>query len=177
MNELDVCRQAILNEEEGAAFYALAAERTEDSDVKEAFLFLREQEKLHSKWLRSLYNHLVFEVASANMEWETLAEFEFNRQAELNKQGRSPEIFLKNKANFNLSIDDITVFAAGALIEKASIEFYQDALEKAVSEDAKQLYQRLVIWEQDHLDELNRIHKALSDQWLDQQDFTHSPKL
>lgn len=177
MNDLDVCRQAILNEEEGAAFYALAAEKTADDDVKEAFLFLMEEEKLHSKWLRSLYDRLVFQVASANLEWETLAEFEFNREAELSKQGRSPEIFAQNKDYFNLTINDIAVFAAGAFIEKASIEFYQNAQQNAQSEDARKLYEKLVIWEKDHLDELNRIHKALSEEWLNQQEFTHSPQL
>jgi len=36
MNDLDVIRQAILNEVEGIAFYDLAAQQTSNSEIKEA---------------------------------------------------------------------------------------------------------------------------------------------
>jgi len=48
MNDLDVIRQAILNEVEGIAFYDLAAERTSNPEVKEALIYLKDQEFFHS---------------------------------------------------------------------------------------------------------------------------------
>jgi rubrerythrin len=165
-NELHIVLQAILNEEEGASFYALAAETATARTVKEAFAYLRDQETQHSKWIRALYDRLVLEKASSNLEW-----------AESNKKAQSPAIFSANAPAFNLAIMDLAVFAAGALIEKASIAFYQQASKDAQSPEAKQLFTQLIDWEKEHLDQLQSIHEALSAEWLDQFEFTHSPQL
>lgn len=177
MNDLDVARQAILNEEEGAAFYDLAAEKTTDESVKEAFLYLKDQELKHAQWLRSLYERLVFTEASSNLEWETLAEFEFKRQAELEKSGKSPNIFTKAGTTFRLAVMELAVFAAAILMEKESMEFYRKAAAEAQSEDARKLYESLALWELDHYNDLTEIHQGLQQQWLEKQEFYYSPKL
>jgi rubrerythrin len=175
MHDLDVARQAILNEEEGAAFYSLAAENAADPDVTEAFLYLKDEEIKHAGWIRSLYDRLVLHAASSNLEWDTLAEFEFNNQAELSKKGNSPGFFLK-PSNFKLAIIELAVFAAGPL-EKESIEYYTKAASETDNEDAKKLYEELITWENEHLKDLTRIHSELRQLWLEQQDFYYSPAL
>ncbi|ADY56668.1 Rubrerythrin [Syntrophobotulus glycolicus DSM 8271] len=179
MNDLDVLRQAILNEAEGAAFYAMAAEKTADTSSKEAFGYLKDQEVQHEEWLRSLYDRLVLQVASssANLEWETLAEIEFIREAELRKKGKSPELFSQAGGKFKLALSDMAVFSAGALMEQASIDFYTKAAASTQNEEAKKIYTILVEWEGDHLNQLNEIHENLTELWIQEQDFSSSPKL
>jgi len=177
MNDLDVARQAILNEEEGAAFYSSAAEKASDPDVKEAFLYLKNEELQHAKWIRSLYDHLVLAAASTNLEWGTLAEIEQNIKAETDKQGRSPKIFTEADDTFNMAIMELAVFAAGKLMEVESIEFYEKAAAETESEEARKLYKTLVNWEKDHLTNLTRIHQGLRTQLLEQYEFYYSPKL
>ncbi|NLI93073.1 MAG: ferritin family protein [Peptococcaceae bacterium] len=177
MNDLDVARQAILNEEEGAAFYSLAAEKTSDSNAKDAFQYLKEQELQHADWLRSLYDRLVISEASRNLEWETLAEFEFKRQAELEKRGKSPNIFNKAGNAFKLATIEMAVFAAGILMEKESMDFYLKAAAETDSLEARKLYLALAEWEREHYNDLSEIHEGLKQQWLEKQEFTYSPKL
>jgi len=175
--DLDVIRQAILNEDEGAAFYAMAAEKTSDETLKEAYSHLKDEELEHGTWLRSLYDRLLLKGASANLEWNTLAEIMFNKDAEMRKQGKSPGLFSQADEKFEIAITDMAVFAAGALMERASIDFYTKASSETESEEAKKLYDVLVEWENVHLHELNTIHHDLMKIWLDKYDFTYSPKL
>lgn len=177
MNELDAARQAILNEEEGAAFYSLAADNTSNPDAKEAFLSLKDQELKHAEWLRSLYNRLISTSSITNLEWETLAEIEFNRNAELKKRGVSPKIFSQAGTTFKFAVTELSVYAAGILMEKDSMEFYQKAAANAESLEAKKLFETLAEWEKGHFDELTAIHTALKEYWLEQQDFYESPQL
>lgn len=165
--DLDVIRQAILNEDEGAAFYSMAAEKTSDDTLKEAYSHLKNEELQHGTWLRSLSNRILQNEASANSEWDNLAE----------KQGKSTGLFSQADKKFKVAITDMSVFALGALMEQASIDFYKKASSETKSEEAKKLYDVLVDWEKVHLKELNTIHEALVKDWLDQQDFTHSPQL
>lgn len=177
MNDLDVARQAILNEEEGAAFYASAAEKANDPNVKEAFLYLKDQELQHAKWIRSLYDHLVLAASSTNLEWGTLAEIEANIRAEHNKRGKSPKIFKEDDPAFKMAVMEIAVFAAGKLMEEESIAFYEKAARETESQEAKKLYLALVDWEKEHLEELTTIHEGLRKLWLEQFEFYYSPKL
>lgn len=175
--DLDAIRQAILNEDEGAAFYSMAAEKTNDETLKEAYSHLKDEELQHGKWLRSLYERLLLKEASANSKWGTLEEILFNKNAEMRKQGKSPGLFSQADAKFEIAITDMAVFAAGALMEQASIDFYTKASSETMSEEAKKLYDVLVGWENVHLNELNAIHEDLMKIWLDKYEFTYSPKL
>lgn len=175
--DLDAIRQAILNEDEGAAFYSMAAEKTNDETLKEAYNHLKDEEIQHGKWLRSMYERLVTKEATSNLEWGTPGEIMFNKEVEMRKTGKTPGLFAKADKKFEVSITDMSVFAAGALMEQASIDFYTKASAETKSEDAKKLYDVLVGWENVHLNELNAIHDDLMKIWLDKYEFTYSPKL
>lgn len=166
-SELDVIRHAILNEDEGAAFYYMAAAKTDDETLKEAYTHLKDEELKHGKWLRSLYERMVQQETTAEFEWKPLEEV----------KGQSPRLFAQAASKFKMAITDMAVFAAGALMEEASIEFYKKASAQTKSAEAKQLYEILIKWEDDHLHQLKTIHEALMKDWLDQYEYTHSPKL
>ena len=176
-DELDAVRQAILNEDEGAAFYAMAAEKTEDETLKDAFSHLKDEELHHGKALRSLYERLVTRKATSDLEWGTVGEITFNRESEMRKVGKSPGLFAHSDSKFKVAITDMAVFAAGALMEQASIDFYKKASSESKSEEIKNLFDALVSWENFHLNELKSIHEALVNDFMDQQEFTHSPRL
>lgn len=127
--------------------------------------------------MRSLYESLVMKKATSDLEWYTAGEIAFNKNVEMRKQGKSPGLFAQAEQKFQVAITDMAVFAAGALMEKASIEFYENAAIESKSDDAKKLFNILVGWEKQHLDELSTIHEALMKEWMDKQEFTHSPKL
>ena len=167
MTELEVIRQAILNEDEGAAFYYMAAAKTDDEVLKEAYTHLKDEELKHGSWLRSLYERISKQEDSSNLEWKTLGDV----------KGQSPRLFAQADTKFKMAITDMAVFSAGALMEEASIEFYKKASAETKSAKAKELYDILIKWENDHLHQLKIIHEALMKDWLDQYEFTHSPKL
>lgn len=177
MSEFNVARQAILNEIEGAAFYSLGAEKSADSEVKEALLHLKNQELEHKEWLLSLYKYLELSVTSPHLEWETLQEIEDRVKEESQKNGEAPTLFKKAEKKFKLVESDMAVFAAGALMEKESIQFYTEAAKQSNNKNAKRLFSLLAEWEKEHLNELNTIHDALMKQWLAEYEFTYSPKL
>jgi len=179
MNDLDVIRQAILNEVEGIAFYDLAAERTSNPEVKEALTYLKDQEVDHEKWLKNLFERLL-KKKHFELEFLPWLEAEHKTQCEREKRGKSPELFAKAKEQFQngkffqTATMDLTVFKIGALMEQAAIDFYSQAGEKASAPEAKALYKQLVNWEKEHLNTLNEIHDTLSQDWLQNYEFFYS---
>lgn len=179
MNDLDVIRQAILNEVEGMAFYDLAAERTSNPEVKEALMFLKEQEADHEKWLKHLFERLL-QKKHFEGEFVTWLESEHKKQSEREKRGKSPELFAKAREQFKdgklfeTATMDLAVFKVGTLMEQAAIDFYSQAAQKASVPAAKALYERLVGWETDHLNTLNDIHETLSKDFLANYEFFYT---
>lgn len=179
MDDLDVLRQAILNEVEGMAFYDLAAERTSNPEVKEALIFLKDQEADHEKWLKNLFERLL-QKKTFEHEFVSWLEIQHKNQTEREKKGKSSELFAKAKEQFEdgklfqTATMDLAVFKVGTLMEQAAIDFYSHAAEKASSPEAKALYERLVKWETVHLNTLNEIHETLSKNWLENYEFFYS---
>jgi len=179
MNDLDVLRQAILNEVEGIAFYNMAAERTTNSEVKEALIYLRDQEADHEKWLKHLFERLL-QKKHFDLSYVAWLDIQYQHQCERQKKGQSPELFAKAREQFKdgklfqTATMDLAVFKVGALMEQAAIDFYSQAAENASSLEAKLLYERLVNWETDHLDTFNEIHETLTKEWLQNFEFFYS---
>jgi len=179
MNDLDVIRQAILNEVEGMAFYDLGARRTSNSEVKEALIFLRDQETDHEEWLKHLFERLL-QTKDYELDYVTWLDIQHDMQSEREKKGKSAGLFAKAKEQFQngklfkTATMDLTVFKVGILMEQAAIDFYSQAAEKTLAPEAKALYERLARWEKEHLDTLNDIHETLSKDWLENYEFFYS---
>lgn len=179
MDDLDVIRQAILNEVEGIAFYDLAAEKTTNPEVKEALIFLKNQEADHEAWLKNLFERLL-QKKHFELEYVTWLDLQHKQQSEREKRGTSPELFAKAKQQFQdgklfqTATMDLAIFKVGALMEQAAIDFYSQAAKKSTSPEAKALYERLVTWEQEHLNTLNEIHETLTKDWLENYEFFYS---
>jgi rubrerythrin len=162
-DELNILKKAILIEAEGENFYQLAAVHSSNHDVKNAFLFLAEEEKQHGMWLRQLMQSLApgnnFDIKQLenDADIDLPAIFDFSK--------------LKGQQKNTL---EISVFHIGILMEKASLDYYREAAEKSTNQDAKKLYGILSKWEMHHLDELEKVYDSLTEDWFDHQSFSPS---
>lgn len=162
MNELNIVRQAILNEVEGGAFYEMAAAQATNTEVKAALDYLGKEEKEHEHWLRSLNGNLQ-EINAFVFDWDKMMEL---------PEVKSPGIFDKAGEVFQFNAMELAIFGAGLLMEKNSVDFYQKAAEDAVTPEAKKLYEQLVKWETVHMEKLEQIYEMMKNEWWEKQRFS-----
>lgn len=156
--DIEVFKQAILNEVEGYEFYKMAAYNAADEEVKKAFLNLANEELKHIDWLKDAFKKL-----SGNPEdHSTLAMIE---------NPPSPQIFkwenLQTK-NANLAV---SVLGIGIEMERASVKFYEQAASETPYEAAKQLFEVLAKWENVHLEQFSKGYDVLIKDWWSDQGF------
>lgn len=154
--DIEIFKQAILNEVEGYEFYKMAAYSSEEEEAKNTFLKLANEELKHIEWLRDAFKKL-----SADPEdGSTLAELE---------NPPSPEIFKWDNLQTKNASKAISVFGIGIEMERASVKFYNEAKESTPYEAAKQLFEVLAKWEQVHLEQFSKAYDELiGDWWADQ---------
>lgn len=156
--DIEVFKQAILNEVEGYEFYKMAAYNAGDDEVKKAFLDLANEELKHVEWLKDAFKKL-----SGNPEDHVkLADIE---------NPPSPGIFKwENLQTKNASLA-VSVFGIGMEMERASVKFYGEAAKETPYEAAKQLFEVLAKWEQNHLEQFSKAYDALIKDWWSDQGF------
>ncbi|MBS4031433.1 MAG: ferritin family protein [Clostridiales bacterium] len=160
MTELQALKTAILNEAEGYQFYNLAAMRTADSEVKDAFLHLAKEEQQHESWLRKMYKEL-------SDKQDTSLDIEVTDVP-------SPQIFRYDKVGPESGSLEISVYKIGILMEMASLKFYREAAEQTTTPALKKLFSHLADWEGSHLESLEKIYDVLKEEWWDKQGFSPS---
>ena len=154
--EEEIIRLAIINEEEGYAFYNMATKNTEDEDIKQLFETLADQENQHREWL-----HKTFVAINSNKDQLTNHE-----QAPV-----SPGIFDLKKVN-KIGSGELSSIHAAILLEKNSMDFYSKAAAESEHEFAQILFQKLAKWESSHMDILEKIYDSVRDDWWDRQRFS-----
>ncbi len=65
----------------------------------------------------------------------------------------------------------MSVFSIGIQMEKASIQFYEEAKSKTQIEEAKKLYDLLIKWEKVHLEQFTEQYNIYKDEWWADQNF------
>ncbi len=158
--EYVILKTAILNELEGETFYRLAADNVKNPDMREAFLYLAKEEENHQQILNNMMEQM---TAGKDIS------LEFSKL-----EAVSPGIFKLPAAAGNVDNLEISAVSTGILMEKASVDYYRQAALTSVNVNAKNLYQNLVQWEMDHLDELEKMYDFLRDNWFEQQGFSSS---
>jgi len=154
--EIQQVKQAILNEVEGYEFYKLAMGQANDSEVKAAFDNLAKEELKHVEWLNQL-----FEKLKDNEE-------DSFRLAEM-PDPPSAEIFKWDNIDRNNAGLAVSVFSIGMQMEKASVDFYNEAAEKTNIDEAKKLYEILAQWEQVHYNQFAKEYETLKKEWWSDQ--------
>lgn len=156
--ELDVIKQAILNEVEGYEFYQMAANQAGTGDSKEAFMELANEELKHVEYLKLLFN----KIKNSTEDDISLA---------FDAKPPSPDIYNWKKVDKEYISTAMSVFSIGIQMEKSSIEFYEDAKAKTEIKEAKELYDLLIKWEYVHLEQFTNQYNSYKDQWWFDQGF------
>lgn len=156
--ELELIKQAILNEIEGYEFYKLAAHQTESEETKEAFLVLGGEEMKHVEWLKDLY----MAMKENKTEDFDLANIQ---------DPPSPHIFKwenVDRKNANLAV---SVFSIGMQMEEAAVKFYTSAMNETGNDVARQVYKKLIDWERQHFIQFSDEYAVLKKDWWTTQNY------
>lgn len=156
--ELQIIRQALLNEHQAIEFYTLAAGKDNPADVREAFQQLAAEEQQHVEWLRDLY---------ASIESEGAQSFDPATLAEPAPLSYDAETIGRERGSLAVS-----VFGIGVKLEKAAIDYYTKAAAASELPAAKALYEKLIRWEYQHLEQFQKQYDLLRDEWWEQQGFS-----
>lgn len=159
--ELTIIRQALLNEHEGQDFYTLAAKEATLDEARDAFESLAAEEQKHIDWLLDLYQ---------SIKENRMENFDPSEYQEPPSPGlHNPKVIGRESGSLAVS-----VFGIGINLEKAAIDFYTAAAEKTTLPAAKDLYQLLIRWETQHLEQFEQEYDQLKEEWWDKQGFSPS---
>ena len=159
IKEMDIIKQAILNEIEGYEFYKMAAKQAHSKESEEAFMELAKEELKHAEYLRELFD----KIKDGKQD-----DFELSFLSD----PPSPKIYnwdkIDNKTN-NLAM---SVFGIGIQMEKSSIDFYEQALKNTSYENAKKLFEKLIYWENVHLEQFTTQYNLYKEEWWSDQGYS-----
>lgn len=159
IKELQVLKQAIINEVEGAEFYKLAASKEGISEeVKNEFLYLAEEEIKHIEWLKTLFEKVKDDK-----------EDEFNLS--IIEPLPSPRIFSWDKLDRESATIAVSVFGIAIQTETAAVEFYENAAKNTTLEKARKLYTVLASWEKLHVETFSKEYENLLEEWWAHQNY------
>lgn len=162
-NELAVLKEAIIAEMKAAEFYKLAAEKTDESDVKSAFYELAAEEELHIVWLKEIYEKLIDpEKKTGEFAFETYIKTDVKKDAAVLKFSE------KVLANATISV---AVYGIAINMEKTAVEFYQNAATRTTDPRLLLLFNTLARWEAGHAEQFREVYEMMMDSWWDDQGF------
>ncbi len=159
---LNAIEIAIRIEEKGIEFYTEAAEKVEDRTAQKMFRNLARDEMNHLRLFQTVRQSLL-----EKGEWPVIENLPVRE---------IPEIFPSSgeKGKVEVPPQQQEILRRGMEIEEASIRFYEEQLSKAVSEEARRVYEFLVNQEKGHLSLLRAEYDYLNRTgfWFDYQEFT-----
>ncbi len=156
--DIEIFKQAILNEVEGYEFYKMAAHNSEDEEVKKSFMNLANEELKHIDWLKDAF----MKLSGDPEDNVVLADIE---------APPSPEIFKWENLQIKNANLAVSVLWIGMEMERASVKFYNDAKENTPYDAAKKLFEVLAKWEKVHLEQFSAAYEVLMKDWWSDQSF------
>ena len=156
--EMEIIKEALINENEGYQFYKMAASQSETEGEKDSFLKLADEELKHIEYLKELYEKMKDKTD------KELSIFDITPPD-------SPQIFNWDNVSREKGNMALSVFSIGIKMEKESVDFYKEAAEKTDNEEAKKLYNILIDWEYQHLRDFEKQYDMLKEDWWNEQGF------
>lgn len=152
-------KTALQTELNGIEFYRLAAQNTDDAKGKRTFQMLADDELKHFKALQHEYASLANNNGWQKVQLGELPAFE----------GESPIFSKEMKERIKGKHFEMTALSIGALLESNSIDFYRTMKETSTDPAARELYGKLQLWEESHLEAITRqIDLLKEDYWAEQ---------
>jgi len=144
--ELELLKKAMMNEDDGAEYYLAQSQQWHEKQVSENFKQLSEEESLHSKWLRELFD---FKKSFGDDKIFTLTKVE------------KPKIYDWSDIRkiSDMSIKD--VFKKAMAMEEASYEYYESIKASSSDKDLIDLLDILIEWEIEHFKSFRDIYESL----------------
>ncbi len=156
--ELEVIKQGIINEVEGYEFYMMASKEAKDEEAKRSLKILAEEEIKHSEYLKELFEKMK-ENSNEKFKLAFLTD------------PPSPKIFKWENKQFSKNSISVSIFGTAVNLEKASVEFYEEAKKKTKVEEAKKLFSLLIKWEKVHLEQFKKAYDDSMKGWWNEQNF------
>ncbi len=154
---MEILKTAILLERKGKAFYSNVAEKSDDTDVKNFFQLMANEEDEHIKFLTEQFAHFV-----ENNKFK-------KTEIHVDEEGADEQI-LTNIVKKKIAAASFEAAAISAAIdfETRAVKVYSDRADNATDPDEKQFYSFLADWESGHHKLLNEIDKELKEKvWFD----------
>jgi rubrerythrin len=156
-----VLRDAMEAERDGFTFYAMAAERSEDSGARETFTRLADEERKHYEALQDGYRSLL-EGAS----WDPSLSLTAGRGPKA--EGIFSEDFVRRIGGKHLEMSALSI---GILLEKNAYEFYSRQADTAEDEAVAGFFRELAEWENTHYRLLLREDEAIKEEYWNENRF------
>jgi len=150
--ELELIKQAILNEIEGYECYKLAASQTETAGTKDAFLSLASEEMKHVEWLKDLYTAMK-DNKTDDFDLATIQD------------PPSPHIFKWENVDRKNASMAVSVFSIGMQMEQSAVKYYTEAMGITENNVARQVYEKLIDWEKQHYIQFSDEYEILKKDW------------
>ena len=152
-NVLEILRDAMDLEREGAKFYKKAAKTCKNQDVSDLFKMLSEEEMMHFDQLEVLFDEFC-----ENNEWMVEADIASTPKKELDFDN---EVF--DEEDLDHDFNEIEAINLGIEAENHAIKLYTTALEECNLEHRKgcEIFQWLIDFEKSHLHQLKDLKKKL----------------
>mgnify|MGYP001405828133 CR=1 FL=1 len=163
-DELLILKSAILSEVGSMEFYKMAAEKTDDTEIKAAFKELSAEEELHMNWLKEIYKSLENKA-------DNLPEFSFEQFAKSSKKKAAGFLHLSNKVLASASIS-VAVFGIAVNMEKSAVEFYQKLASETAVPKLRLLCENLAEWEKEHMEQFSSVYDSMMNNWWTDQGFS-----
>lgn len=156
-DELFTIKQAILNEIEGYEFYKMAEKQADNEEAKESFSILASEEMNHAEYLKEFFDKIkddddAFELAVIS-------------------NPPSPHIYDWTKYKFKKPSISVSIYGTAVTLEKASVEFYENAKKTTESIEAKKLFDMLIKWENIHLEQFQKAYETSREDWWNSQGY------
>lgn len=161
---IEAIKIAIQTELNGIQFYELAAQRTGDEKGKAVFSLLAKDEIKHFKELQKHYQSLI----STN-EWGSSINIS---EAKRIFEGESPIFSKELRTRIKEKHFEMSALSIGALLESNSIDFYKKMADTIDDPKAKELFEKLWRWEQEHLEAITKQLDLLKEEYWAEQNFS-----
>ncbi|GBC61321.1 rubrerythrin [Desulfonema ishimotonii] len=159
-NALNILKNAILLEERGRAFYLKVAEQAPDTEVREFFEMMAEEESGHIKMLAEQ-----FRFYRENKRFKP-ADYEERGAEDVASAVLSAALMEKIAA---AGFESAAISAAISMEERA-VKLYAGQAEASQDPEEKKLYHWLAQWERGHLSLLMDMDRQLTEKiWNDNQ--------
>ncbi|RKD33911.1 ferritin family protein [Thermohalobacter berrensis] len=162
-NILEILKYAMEMEKQGEIFYKKYKDEFESERAKRIFENLAKVEAEHYNILKKHYDML-----SENKHWDEI-EVDLEEGNKVFEKVLKEEKDKMTSGNLKSNLADLTIMRMAYLIENDFAEFYENAIEKVESPQARNLLKTLSEWEYNHRKLFYNEYKSLMEEnWFDQ---------